>query len=223
MEYLDTVTLENDLKKYERKVNAIVESTTKNLLKNTEKIVEKQLINLQQDVDIKIKEANIAFQNIIYTAYKTVFDKHYKDQYSWDSLVRSVTFFIDDDFRPHINNNSNLFTFNANITELRRSFNFNLSKKDEIDRNLDFLFLEALDDDDFYSFGFSEEDIEDYSEEEIDPENDVNPFKNKKVYIAIQECYKEAKADAMKEYFFWLSTTLAPFFKEKYGIQLRGL
>ena len=223
MEYSDTVTLENNLKKYEMKVNGIVEDASQKMLQKTEKMVEKQIINMQKDVQIKVKEANLAFQNIVYDIYKNIFDRHYQNQYSWESLVRSVTFFIDDDFRPHIKNNSSLFVFNTNTTELRRSFNFNLSKKDEIDRNLDFSFLEALDDNDFYSLGFSEDDAEDYAEEEIDFESDINPFKNKKVYTAIQECYKEAKADAIKEYVFWFGTTVAPFFRDKYGIQLRGL
>lgn len=185
----------------------------------------------QRMLIIKNEIAN-DFRRIVRSVFKSVFDNYYGEDYDYESLMNSLTFYSGSKLYPEFMYNVDHFRFLNKLERSKRKFNQNSSSQSSIKefRDPSMVTLE-------YASNFFD-DLESYSDQgtmldELDQWDEAQEFaldfwnftpqnNNKRLYALspVEEVYRIAKERAVQEFQKQYTSQIKPRILKKYGIKL---
>lgn len=169
-------------------------------------------------------EINGQLKALVYDVFIQTFTEHYGNNYDIVSLLDSINCFFDDNFRPQVLYDENIFKFNNSLSRDTRLFNQNVDHTDWhnlYDRD-EFIALEedgAFDiDDNPYDAA-----IEELGADHIKNSDVFSPINKSQMrggFTPLQVVYKKATYLALLKFDEYYEKTIKPNIAKKYGFDL---
>ena len=185
----------------------------------------------QRMMAIKSEIAN-DYRQIVKSVFKSVFDNYYGEDYDYDSLMSSLTFYSGSKLYPEFMYDINHFRFLNKLEKSKRKFNQNSSSQSSIKefRDPSMVTLEYASNffdelDDYSESGFIIDDQAQWEEAQefaLDFWNFTPQNNNKRLYALspVEEVYRIAKERAVQEFQKQYTSQIKPRILKKYGIKL---
>lgn len=185
----------------------------------------------QRMMAIKSEIAN-DYRQIVKSVFKSVFDNYYGEDYDYDSLMSSLTFYSGSKLYPEFMYDIDHFRFLNKLEKSKRKFNQNSSSQSSIKefRDPSMVTLEYASNffnelDDYSESGFIIDDQAQWEEAQefaLDFWNFTPQNNNKRLYALspVEEVYRIAKERAVQEFQKQYTSQIKPRILKKYGIKL---
>lgn len=214
MQFTGLQQIENTIKVNEHKCKQEIEALKRTLAQKVDQ-------HLSYSLPLIKKDIMGFFQVIAYQEFQEVFYRHYGRNYDVNSLNKSLSFYIDDNLQPHITYNVTNFYIKSDFDNDKRNFNQNANIEGSFDRLMDFEYLDAIEDLDFFGLSIGEDSPYEWATEDVSEIDNRNVFRRtqmKKIFNP-KEIYEEAKAKTMESFRMQYTTILKPKLIKKYSIK----
>lgn len=204
-----------------------LDSALSNFRKQAQFICDNILSKLRMDLQAKTPAIlkNIqteilgSYKKIAYQEFQETFYEKYGKNYDVNSLNNSLSFYIDNNLRPHLNYDISKLIITGVFKDNPRDFNQNARIEGSFGRLMDFNEIKAI------QGVFSESDIvlSNPYDEAIKTHScveDRDVFKNRTVIHEPKQVYKEAEIKVEKIFIEYYNSELRNTIRKKYGIKI---